>query len=249
MDPTKRAVWLAEQKAFWDRSDKKVTRPFFEALKDGAWKCQRCELPDNPNWARRFQDIKELGYTVATSTSRYCDKCRRNTTQMIMLRLPRGGATGYEMWSPALRERIVDVLGHHDAYEDCVRRGSLLPDHKFPEIRWDEQTRAENADDMSDAEIRDKFQLLSNQRNQQKREVCRACYQTGKRGTPYGVKFFHAGDENWPKDVPKVGAAAKRGCVGCGWYDLKRWRDELNKLAGASKAPLAAPVRPLGGDG
>ncbi len=230
MHPSKQQAWLDEQEKFWDKTNKPVTRPFFEALKDCQWKCQACQLPENPNWARRTQDIKELGYTFATDTSRYCNNCRKNTTHLIMLRLPRGGVSGYETWSPSLRKRILAVLRHFDAYECWVRHGSLLPDHKFPEIRWDEETREENPEDMTDDEIREKFQLLSNQRNQQKREVCRECFQTGKRGTPYGIKFFYAGDENWPHGVPKVGKEAMKGCMGCGWYDLSRWREELNAL-------------------
>ena len=59
----------------------------------------------------------------------------------------------------------------------------LIPDHKFPEIRWDADTKGENSDNMSVEEIVSKFQLLDNQRNLQKREVCRACFQTNKRRT------------------------------------------------------------------
>ena len=142
--------------------------------------------------------------------------------------MPRGSETGYETWSPVLRKKILKVLNNVDVYE-CRQAASLLPDHKFPEIRWDEKTREQNPDDMSEEEIKAKFQLLSNQRNQQKREVCRNCFQTGKRGTPFNVKFFHIGDENWPSKVPARGKGAEIGCHGCGWYDMQKWRDELNK--------------------
>jgi hypothetical protein len=228
-NPKNYDAWAKEQKAFWDASSKKVTRPFFEALKDCAWKCIACELPTNPNWARRFQDIKEFGYTIATNTSMYCKKCKKNTTHIIMLPLPRGHATGYETWSATLRKKIIDTLGSYDVYEDR-KFTSLLPDHKFPEIRWDEKTREENSESMSTEQIKNKFQLLSNQRNQQKREVCRNCYQTGKRGYPYGIEFFYEGTSDWPKDIPKTGKDAENGCVGCGWYDLKAWREKLNEL-------------------
>lgn len=228
INPDNYQTWLKDQEEFWKTSNKKVTQPFFESLKDGKWKCVYCQLPRNPNWARRVQDLKEFGYTIATHTKKHCPNCNRNTTQLIMLPIERGGQTGYETWSPNLRKRILSVLGNHDAYEN-KKRHSLLPDHKFPEIRWDDKTREENPDDMSDEEIRKKFQLLSNQRNQEKREVCRRCYQTNKRGTPYGIKYFYEGDENWPKDVPKRGKKAEVGCHGCGWYDLPTWRERLNQ--------------------
>jgi len=229
MHPDKREAWLKEQEEYWNQSDKEVTRSFFEALKDSKWKCRNCELPANPNWARRVQDIKEFGYTLATDTKMFCKNCNKNTTHIILLRIPRGAKTGYESWSPTLRKRILEVLDYHDAYEDRQYK-HLLPDHKFPEIRWDEETREENPDEMSDQEIRRKFQLLTNQRNEQKREVCRNCFQTGLRGTPFGIKFFYKGSERWPDGTPKRGKDAEEGCVGCGWYDLSRWRRELNKL-------------------
>lgn len=83
----------------------------------------------------------------------------------------------------ALRKRIIKVLGSIDVYEDTFSP-HCLPDHKFSEIRWDDETKGENPDAMADEEIRQKFQLLTNQRNQQKREVCRTCFQTGSADIP-----------------------------------------------------------------
>lgn len=229
MDPKNYGNWLKEEEKFWDSSKMGVTKPFFDAMKDTTWKCRNCELPENPNWARRFQEIKELGYTTATDTKMFCKKCSKKTTHVILLPLPRGHARGYERWTPKLRNRIIKTLEQYDVYE-CRTNKSLLPDHKFPEIRWDKDTKEENPADMSEAKIRSKFQLISNQRNQQKREVCRNCYQTGQRGFPYGIKFFYEGEPNWPSDVPKTGKDAEKGCIGCGWYDLAEWRKKLNEI-------------------
>ena len=76
-------------------------------------------------------------------------------------------------------------------------------------------------------EMKRDFQLLTNQRNQQKREVCRSCYQTGTRGIVYGIPFYYHGDKNWDASYPTKGKKAEKGCVGCGWYDLERWRKDL----------------------
>lgn len=230
MHPSRRVRWLRAQERFWAQHKRVITQAFFDALKTFKWTCVSCTLPKNPNWARRVQDIKELGYTIATDTRRFCNSCGKNTTQLILIALPRGAATGYETWDELTKNRILAVLGYFDAYENRFARSySLLPDHKFPEIRWDVTTRGENPRDMSDEEIRAKFQLLTNQRNQQKREVCRMCFQTGWRGTPFGIFFFVQGNEYWPSNVPPVGKEAEQGCVGCGWYDLAMWREELNK--------------------
>lgn len=235
MSPANYKTWLNEQQIFWNTEKPKAhtTKSFFDVLAKGGWKCVQCSLPNNPNWARRIQDLKEFGYTLATDTNRYCPKCKMNTTHLIMLPVKRGGfsngkGNGYETWSPKLRKRIIKVLGSIDVYED-VHSPHCLPDHKFSEIRWDENTKQDNPETMSDDEIKQKFQLLTNQRNQQKREVCRTCYQTGKRGIIFGIPYFYEGGPTWDSNIPTKGKAAEKGCIGCAWYDIARWRKELLK--------------------
>lgn len=203
-------------------------RAFFDSLAKGGWQCVECTLPKNPNWARRIQDLKEFGYTLATDTKKFCPKCGENKTHLILLPLPRGGVegNGYETWSPALRKRMIRVLHSIDVYEGTFS-AHCLPDHKFSEIRWDENTKANNPDAMSDDEIRAKFQLLTNQRNQQKREICRTCFQTGKRGRIYGIPFYYQGGEDWDPSIPKRGKEAEKGCIGCPWYDIAEWKRQL----------------------
>ncbi len=224
--------WTLEQTEFWNtKPNAGITKSFYDALSDGKWHCVNCQLPNNPNWARRIQDLKEFGYTIATDTNRYCENCKGNRTHLLMLPLKRLSISGngYETWSPALRKRIIRLLNGYDVYEDRYNP-NCLPDHKFSEIRWDEDTKSINPDDMTDEEIKSKFQLLTNQRNQQKREVCRNCFQTGKRGILYGIPYFYEGDENWDSSIPTKGKEAERGCIGCGWYDIEKWRNELIDL-------------------
>lgn len=228
----KMGKWLDKQEEFWaTKSGANVTKSFYDKLTDFNWKCVSCDLPPNPNFARRIQDLKEFGYTLATDLNRYCKRCEANKTHIMLVPIERGGisGTGYETWSPALRNRIIRVLRCIDVYENKVNAHSL-PDHKFSEIRWDSTTKSENPDGMTDAEIRDKFQLLSNQRNQQKREVCRTCYQTGQRGIIFGIPFFYQGTHIWDEKIPKTGEGAKKGCIGCAWYDIAEWRRQLIML-------------------
>lgn len=228
--PNKWQSWRGEQKNFWLTKPKaSVTKNFFDVLsKKFTWCCATCQLPANPNWARRIQDLKEFGYTIATNTSKLCTQCKKNTTQLILLPISRGGITGYETWTPALRARIIQELRAFDAYEaKIVRKEGLLPDHKFPEIRWDKSTRRESLEHLSADDIKRDFQLLSNQRNQQKREVCRSCFQTGDRGIIYGIPFYYDGTPKWDKKIPKTGKNAEQGCIGCGWYDINTWRIKL----------------------
>lgn len=213
-----------------EMNGKEVTKPFLQKLLNLKWNSVKYNLPTNPNWARRIQDIKELGFTLATDTNMKVHGKAENDTHIRLVPIPQGVATGYETFSKDFRSKVMKVLNYVNAYDmSSGNRSGLLPDHKFPEIRWDEHTREENLETMSDAEIRAKFQLLDNQRNQQKREVCRNCFQTNKRGFPFGIKYFYVGDENWPINVPKVGKTAETGCVGCGWYDLTTWRQRINE--------------------
>ncbi|MDR2685212.1 MAG: hypothetical protein LBB23_00365 [Rickettsiales bacterium] len=232
VNPANWDAWKTEQTEFWKKkSGAKTTKPFFDILsKNFGWCCVDCTLPKNPNWARRIQDIKEFGYTLATNTNMKCPKCKKNKTHIMLLPIKRGGVSGYETWSPELRQKIIKILNSFDAFEArTVKPESLLPDHKFPEIRWDLDTKRDSLESMTAEEIKKDFQLLSNQRNQQKREICRNCYQTGKRGTIYGIDYYSKGGKDW-KCSAKIGKVAESGCIGCPWYDIESWRKELNKL-------------------
>ena len=201
-----------------------VTPLFFNVLL--SFKEEFENFPMNPNSARRIQDIKDAGYTLA-SVSRQGGLKGYNR---ILLPLPLHSEMGYETFTPQFKARVIRLLGERNAFEARVTaKKALIPDHKFSEVRWDDETKAENSMDMTDAEIIQKFQLLDNQRNQQKREICCRCFQKGIRGTIYGIKYFYEGDENWNPNIPKVGKAAEKGCIGCPWYDIELWRKMLNK--------------------
>ena len=233
LNPKNYDKWVQKEREKWSRSRSVETKEIFKLLSDGKWHCRNCDI-DNPNFARRIQDLKEMGYTIATHINYHCPVCGNNrSTRLMLLPVDRVeiAGNGYETWSPALRTRILKLFNYVDAFEGCVNR-NCLPDHKFSEIRWDSQTKAENPDIMTDDEIRAKFQLLTNQRNQQKREICRKCFQTGQRGTIYGFDYFYEGGPFWETTIPMKGKEAERGCIGCPWYDIERWKKEVRKKLG-----------------
>lgn len=161
-----------------------VTPVFFKTLL--SFKEEFENFPENPNPARRIQDIKDAGYTVASIP-------RKNGLKgynRILLPLPLYTETGYETFTKQFKARVIRLLKEQNAFEaKKTTKKALIPDHKFSEIRWDDETKAENSMEMTDKEIIEKFQLLDNQRNQQKREICRRCFQEGKRGTIYGINY------------------------------------------------------------
>ena len=201
-----------------------VTPLFFEVLLSFKEEFER--FPTNPNSARRIQDIKDAGYTIASVN-------RPNGLKgynRILLPIPLHTEMGYETFTPQFKARVIRLLSERNAFEARVTaKKALIPDHKFSEVRWDDETKAENSMDMTDDEIVQKFQLLDNQRNQQKREICRRCFQEKIRGTIYGIKYFYKGTERWDPAIPEKGKAAEKGCEGCPWYDIEKWRTMLNE--------------------
>lgn len=201
-----------------------VTPKFFKVLL--SFKEEFSRFPSNPNSARRIQDIKDAGYTVASVPRPNGQK----GFNRILLPLPLHAKMEYETFSQQFKARVIRLLKGQNAFEARqTAKAALIPDHKFSEVRWDEETRSENSMEMTDAEIIQKFQLLDNQRNQQKREVCRKCFQEGVRGAIYGIKYFYEGDEHWNPNIPTVGKDAEKGCIGCPWYDIELWRKMLNQ--------------------
>ena len=202
-----------------------VTSQFFRVLLSFKEEFER--FPANPNPARRIQDIKDAGYTVA-SVPRPNGQLGNNR---ILLPLPLVTEIGYETFTPQFKARVIRLLKEINAFEaKRTSKKALIPDHKFSEIRWDNATKAENSMDMTDEEIIRKFQLLDNQRNQQKREICRRCFQEGKRGSIYGINFYYKGTSKWDSNIPTIGKEAEAGCEGCPWYDIELWRKKLNDL-------------------
>lgn len=215
----------------WRQTEKKrgliggdVTPKFFEILLSFKEEFER--FPMNPNSARRIQDIKDAGYTLA-SVPRPDGKKGFNR---ILLPIPLHAEMGYETFTPQFKARVIRLLNERNAFEArATAKKALIPDHKFSEVRWDDETKGENPMDMTDDEIIQKFQLLDNQRNQQKREICRKCFQEGVRGTIYGIDYFYKGTKLWDKNIPTKGKAAEKGCEGCPWYDIEEWRNRLNE--------------------
>lgn len=199
-----------------------VTKPFFDVLLSFKEEIER--LPQNNNGARRIQDIKDAGYTVAS-----IPRAKGRLTSRILLPIPLHAEMGYETFTPQFKARAIRLLKERNAFEArATNKKALIPDHKFSEVRWDDSTKGYNPMDMTDDEIIQKFQLLDNQRNQQKREVCRKCFQEGIRGTIYGIKYFYKGTEAWDSKIPAKGKTAEKGCEGCPWYDIEKWRKMLN---------------------
>ena len=132
--------------------------------------------------------------------------------------------------SETMELRILSYFHRKDVVEQTTRSVTdLTIDHKFPMSRWPDNYGDKDKEDMSDEDIRDRFQLLKKSNgtishNRLKSEACVKCVKTGKRGTPFGIKYFYEGDGDWHGDKTD-----EHGCHGCGWYDFDKWRKSLNR--------------------
>ncbi len=208
-------------------------------LRDGAWHCRECEyrhvetsqIAGGSGIQGLQRGTGSRAGMVLESRTDYCATCERATRQ--------------DRWTGELKpaipataipqnqiERFLRVLGRRDVVEMTNRQPSEITiDHKLPMIRWnsDTATGQTNYSEMTDDEIRDKFQVLkasngSVSHNLLKSRACEQCVATGQRGTPFGIIFFYEGDEQWGPEDP----TDPTGCIGCGWYDFDRWRTTLN---------------------
>lgn len=179
---------------------------------------------DNKNHASRRRDLRKLGYTI---TSIYK---KNKGYYYVMLPLPIHPESQYEKVSANITQTLARLKRCIEAYSgEKMDEDFLLADHKFPESRWDENTPEINDSNMSEENILKKFQLLDNASNLRKKQMCESCTESGKRPSIYGISFYYKGGKEWDKNIPQRGQEAEKGCIGCPWYDIEKWKEELNK--------------------
>ncbi len=208
-------------------------------LKDKNWHCRECEyehvgttqIAGSGGIKGLRNGTKDRDGLIIESINRDCKTCGIKTRQdrwtgEFESAIPVG------VFSPYFSKRVFALLQYQDVVEMTKRPPSQLTiDHKLPRIRWDAQTEKEQNDyaKMDDKDILDYFQLLKRSNgavshNLLKSRACENCLKTGLRGTPFNIRFFYAGTEKWePSDKKNP-----EGCIGCGWFDFSKWREELN---------------------
>lgn len=229
LDPENKSKWIKESDSNWSNKDS-ATYKVLNALYSGVWECRVCgPVPQvNPQPAARLRDLKKKGYIIG-SQRRICQNCSKKTMHDILVMLPmieKRFSHGNELRKPmseTLKSRIKSVLGHKEVCFNVVRTSvELVVDHKFPSQRW-VNPESDNPNNMSEDDIKKKFQLLSNQTNMWKSRYCDTCVKTGIRGDFMGLKWYYQGNENWEGKTEYD----EDGCIGCPWYDLEEWKSKL----------------------
>ena len=209
----------------------------FAVLEDGQWHCRSHEYDHvGTTQVAGSGGIQGLERGSGTrpgieieSKNLMCGSCEKTTRQdrwtgRILQPF------GMTVMPDRLKLRVLNCFKYKDVVEQQKRpQNHLTIDHKFPMIRWPSGYGGADREDLSDAEIRARFQLLkasngSASHNLLKSRACERCFKTNKRGTPFGIRYYYAGTDRWKGD-PKD----ERGCHGCGWYDFDKWRKALNR--------------------
>jgi hypothetical protein len=211
----------------------------FNLLSDEKWHCRECE-------GKEIGSIQYAGGggiqglqrgtrsrpgLVIETRKNYCPTCQ----QMRLGDRWTGeikSANSASNIPASLAQRILQVYSYTDVIERRQReKHELVIDHRFPMERWG-ASEPPHLISMSDDEIKRKFQLLkkdaSGNHNLLKSRSCERCIKTAKRGTPFGIRFWYQGNENW-SSVYQRGAEAEEGCIGCGWYNFEEWRNAINQ--------------------
>jgi len=202
----------------------------FTILSDGEWHCGKHELPGTQP-AKAIQVIRQHGFEIQNKTF-FCEHCKDKTVhRRLMSTLPQSTSFIRQQFSPKFRKRILDIYQSKEAITQRKMADTQLEiDHRFPQIRWNaDEVLDEN---MSDDEIKKRYQLLTREHNLWKSRYCENCIKTGYRGTFIGINFFYAGNAKWDTSVAQDDP---KGCYGCFWYDPDEWRTRLNELLADQK--------------
>lgn len=222
-----------------------IQRKVFELLSDKQWHCRNCEGKNIASGQYAGgggiqgleRGTKSRPGLVIASKYEMCSQCRK--------------ITRWDCWTGEIKQanaaanipkKLVQKILNFYSYIDIVEqrqraKHELVIDHRFPMERWGRVEENFNVE-MNEDEIFKTFQLLkkdsSGNHNLLKSRACERCIKEGKRGTPFGIKFWYQGNEAWTLDLQR-GKAAEQGCVGCGWYNFDTWRKKLNEKLSKSE--------------
>lgn len=238
LNPSNSSTWNTGENNYWTshtRANK--AKPVFDALNYEnryhltEWLCRICTDTStvNSQAGARIKALKERhGYHIATKKMP-CPVCQEQTFHDLLLRLPRQATNITRRYNiPAsTKRRVKELYQYRDVCFDeryPETSTTLVVDHKFPSTRW-AAGETPNYPNATDDELRQKFQLLSNETNLQKERYCKRCFAEGIRGDFFGIKWYPVGTDQWNG----ANNSDENGCIGCPWYDMESWKQQFNE--------------------
>lgn len=124
----------------------------------------------NPNPQKNIQNLRDKGFIIVTHRGVQCSECGQKKARYTLTPVLMNHKYSVETIPSKLKKRICEVFDYRDTYTGIKNPNpeAHIPDHKFPEDRWDSDTAVSNDVNMSVTEIQNKFQLLNAQTNMQK---------------------------------------------------------------------------------
>lgn len=196
---------------------------FLKACKDnvGEWTCAS-HIMTSDQAAAVSRTARNRGYYFEkTGPQRwakklYCPICQRKSTHYKLLKTePIFTEHTRCKINAQTRERILKLFENKDAFTGASISSKPEIDHKIPWTRLEHDIDASN---LSDEEIKQHFQLLTRDHNLLKDRRCAYCKEHNIRPPFLEIPFWYEGDSQYTGS-----------CEGCGWYDGKKWREELSK--------------------
>lgn len=188
----------------------------------GRWTCAYC-ASNSGQPAATFREIKKLGYKFEETTpgrwalNMFCPVCGTERTHYKLLSLePVFESKQRISIDPKTRTRILKLLNATDAFSGASITSTPEIDHKIP---WTRLGTDIDASSLTDTEVREHFQLLTREHNLLKDRMCSFCKLNNRRPPFLGISYWYEGDDQY-----------RGSCVGCGWYDGVKWKEEVNRI-------------------
>lgn len=196
---------------------------FLKACKEnvGKWTCS-LHTTDSNQPAAIFREVKKLGYDFEEvdkgrwAKKMYCPVCGQETTHYRLLKLEATLTKQVRLSIDArTRHRILEIFDNKDAFTGGSISSVAEIDHKVP---WTRLEHDIDAKQLSDDEVIEHFQLLTREHNLLKDRACDHCKKQNERTPFLGIPYWYKGSSKY-----------EGSCEGCGWFDGKRWREEVRK--------------------
>ena len=188
------------------------------------WVCSSCATDNCDQPAAVFKLLRNKGYKFEETSSgkfgkkMFCPICGKTQTHYKLLSDdPNFDENDNNNAIPQRQYiRIQNILDNVEAYNLWKASSKPQVDKKTPVSR---EQDVEDISTLSNEEIKNRYQLLTQEHVALKNKACNHCMKYGIRPPFMGKKFYYAGDDIY------------RGtCEGCGWHDGAKWTAELNKL-------------------
>ncbi len=192
----------------------------YSLLQDCQYHCTICinKIIESGQLAKVAQNLRNSGYTMEKTgnqfcKSLYCDTCGMHTKHYKLTSPNKSEETNRFSFPSFLRERLKDIYGEKDNFTGSYSV-NLEIDHRVTPYREEDQ---EIKSSITNEEIKKRFQFLSKENNNIKREICKKCISTGERGISLiGIPYFYSGTYKY-----------EGTCEGCFWAYPEKWREHL----------------------